>query len=42
MPDEALQAAFEIQAACDDISRKLLRYNSFLIGFKSPRRPRSR
>ena len=24
MPDEALQAAFEIKAACDDISRKLL------------------
>ena len=23
MPDEALQAAFEIKAACDDISRTL-------------------
>ena len=27
MPDEALQAAFEIKAACDDISRKLLRWH---------------
>ena len=23
MPDEALQAAFEIKAACDDISRNI-------------------
>lgn len=27
MPDEALQDAFEIKAACDDISRKLLRWH---------------
>lgn len=27
MSDEALQAAFEIKAACDDISRKLLRWH---------------
>ena len=27
MPDEALQAAFEIKAACDDISRRLLRWH---------------
>lgn len=27
MPDEALQAAFEVKAACDDISRKLLRWH---------------
>lgn len=27
MPDEALQAAFEIKSACDEISRKLLRWH---------------
>ena len=27
MPDEALQAACDIKAACDDISRKLLRWH---------------
>ena len=27
MQDEALQAAFEIKAACDEISRKLLRWH---------------
>ena len=25
MPEEALQAAFEIKTACDEISRRLLR-----------------
>ena len=27
MPDEAMQAAFEIKSACDEISRKLLRWH---------------
>ena len=31
MPDEALQAAFEIKAACDDISRKLLCHSMYFI-----------
>ena len=27
MPDETLQVAFEIKTACDEISRKLLRWH---------------
>ena len=27
MPEEALQAAFEIKTACDEISRRLLRWH---------------
>ena len=32
MPEEALQAAFEIKTACDEISRRLLRWPDNQIG----------
>ena len=33
MPEEALQAAFEIKTACDEISRRLLRWH---VGAQRP------